>query len=142
MKYETRIRAIEKGIPKDNGGPFVSYHLERDNLYLGPNDERLTWEDLDAMDCNMMVMGWQRDWTEQEIESNRLNAQRHNLRDWLEGMRRDNTGKYLETIPKIETEILEIEDEMKRKGLTIEEERDNRFGADALIYKIKGKGWL
>lgn len=138
-KYEGRFKAIEKKIPKDNGGPFVSYHLEKDNLYLGPNDERLTLEDLDAMDCNMFVIGWQRDWTDEEREANGINARRHNLMDWLKGHQAKGD---VEMVAKLETMIQKEEDELRRKGLPIEEERDNRPGAGSIIYKIKGKGWL
>ena len=68
MKYEGRMKAIEK-LPKPDFEPFQTYHLERDGTYLGPNGERLTREELEALDCNMFIIGWQKEWTEAETET-------------------------------------------------------------------------
>ena len=141
-KYDGRFKALEKKLPQDNGGDFITYNLERDNLYLGPNDERLTLEELDAMDCNMMVVGWQKHFTDEESEANTINARRHNLQDWLEAYHGKTDEKSLEMAAKIEAMIRKEEDELRRKGLPIEEERDNRPGAGGIVFKAKGRGWL
>ena len=141
-KYDGRFKALEKQMPEDFGGPFVDYHLEKDNTFLGPNDERLTWEELDALDANIMLWGWQKYWTQEETEALGINARRHNLQDWLKGYDGKTDEASLEMAAKIEAMIQEEEDELKRKGLPIEEERDNRPLAGRLVFKGKGKGWL
>lgn len=141
-KYEGRFKALEKKIPRDMGGDFITYHLEKDDTFLGPDDERLTWEELDALDCNMIVVGWQKHWTQEETEALGINARRHNLQDWLKGYDGKTDEASLEMAAKIEAMIQEEEDELKRKGLPIEEERDNRPLAGCLVFKGKGKGWL
>ena len=141
-KYDGRFRAIEKKIPRDMGGDFITYHLEKDDTFLGPDDERLTWEELDALDCNMIVVGWQKHWTDEEKETLGINARRHILQDRLKGYDGKTDEESLKTAARIKEMIQEEEDDLKRKGLPIEEERDNRPGAGGVSFKMKGDGWL
>jgi hypothetical protein len=64
------------------------------------------------------------------------------MMDWLKGYDGKTDEASLEMAAKIEAMIQEEEDELKRKGLPIEEERDNRPLAGRLVFKGKGKGWL
>jgi len=141
-KYEGRFKALEKKLPKEEEEPFQDFYMEKDNTFLGPNDERLTWEELDALDANIMLWGWQKYWTQEETEALGINARRHNLQNWLKGYDGKTDEASLEMAAKIEAMIQEEEDELKRKGLPIEEERDNRPLAGRLVFKGKGKGWL
>ena len=139
MKYEGRMKAIEKKLPKPDFEPFQTYHLERDGTYLGPNDERLTREELEALDCNMFIIGWQKEWTEAETETKNINARRHNMKNWLKGYEGKTDSSSLQMAAKLEAYIQEYEDELRRKGLPIEEERDNRPGAGSVEIRLKGE---
>jgi len=141
MKYETRLKAIIKKLPKEEEEPFVSYFLEKDDTFLGPNDKRLTWEELDALDANIMLHGWQKYWTQEEREASRINARRHILQDRLKAYHGKTDATSLERIADIEARIQEEEDELKRKGLPIEED-DTRPLAGGMVFKMKGRGWL
>lgn len=141
-KYDARLNKLKKKLPRDYGGDFETYHLEKDSSILGPNDERLTLEELDALDANIIFVGWQKEWTEAESEANGLNGRLLILQDRLKDYQGKTDEVSLARAAKIESEAQDIKDELTRKGLPIEEERDDRPGAGGIAFKMKGRGWL
>lgn len=58
MKYEGRIRAIAKKIPKEAEAPFYSFTKEADGTYTDDCGNVYTAEEFEALTCNAILFDW------------------------------------------------------------------------------------
>lgn len=57
-RYESRLKALEKKLPKESGGDFYPFNEEEDGAYTDDCDNVYTAEEFEALTCNKMIFNW------------------------------------------------------------------------------------
>ena len=57
-RYESRLKALEKKLPKKQEGSFYPFNEEADGTYTDDCDNVYTAEEFEALTCNKMIYNW------------------------------------------------------------------------------------